>query len=88
MNLIGFWNKLFRRYLLNLKQATQIVFTVVLLLSLCYLVSVRIIRKIVSIRMNVVRVKSKLKGLSPVSSSLSKNFAYSYFELLVFFSTI
>ena len=88
MNLIGFWNKLFRRYLLNLKQATQIVFTVVLLLSLCYLVSVRIIRKIVSIRMNVVRVKSKLKGFSPVSSSLSKNFAYSYFELLVFFSTI
>ena len=38
MNLIGFWNKLFRRYLLNLKQATQIVFTVVLLLSLCFLV--------------------------------------------------
>ena len=29
--------------------------------------------------------ENELKGFSPVSSGLSKNFAYSYFGLLVFF---
>ena len=29
--------------------------------------------------------ENELKGFSPVSSSLSKNFAYGYFGLLVFF---
>ena len=53
-----------RAQLFNLKQATQLVFTVVLLLSLFLQFSVRIGREIILIRTNVVRENEKYFSIS------------------------